>query len=67
MELKKQKLQSQTFKVEKQKPEKEKTADQPQQGNNDDDDMPMLVSDNKDPNLGQVICGKEIGGPEAQP
>ena len=39
-------------KVEKEKPEKEKTADQPHQGNNDDDDMLMLVSDNKDTNLG---------------
>ena len=40
-------------KVEKQQSEKEKTADQPQQGNNDDNNMPMLVSNEEDPNPGQ--------------
>ena len=62
MELKKQKLQNQTSKVEKQQPEKEKTADQPQQGSNDDDDMPMLVSDDEDPSLGQGAIRKQFVG-----
>ena len=62
MELKKQKLQSQTSKVEKQEPEKEKTADQPQEGNNDDNNMPMLVSDDEDPNLGQGAIRKWFVG-----
>ena len=69
MELKKQKLQSQMSKVEKQQPEKEKTADQPLQGNNDDDDMLMLVSDEEDPNPGQGairkwFVGKKLVGPK---
>ena len=59
MEPKKQKLQSWTSKVEKQEPEKEKTADQPQEGNNDDD-MLMLVSDNEDPNPGQGAIRKQF-------
>ena len=69
MELKKQKLQSQTSKVEKQEPEKEKTADQPQKENNDDNDILMLVSDDEDPNLGQgairkQFVGKKLVGPK---
>ena len=69
MELKKQKLQSQTSKVEKQQPEIEKTADQPQQGRTDDDNMPMLVSDDKNPNPGQGairkwFVGKKMAGPK---
>ena len=49
-------------KVEKQQPEKEKTADQPQQGRNDDDDMPMLVSDDENPNPGQGAIRKWFVG-----
>ena len=33
-------------------------ADQPQHGNNDDNNMPMLVSDDEDPNPGQGAIRK---------
>ena len=49
-------------KVEKQEPEKEKTAKQPQHGNNDDNDMLMLVSDDDDQNLEQGAIRKWFVG-----